>query len=84
MLNRKMSETPANLFFTITGIKLLRYFVQMRSKWQRKNVVILPLWFARIGDYLNRTKDTPLGDMVFWRGMARFTDIHIGLALRAF
>ncbi len=46
---------PPNLLFTITGIKLLGYFVQMKSKWQRKTVVILPLWLGRIGDYLNQT-----------------------------
>ncbi len=36
------------------------------------------LRLARPGGYQNRTRDTPPGNMVLWRGMARLTDNHIG------
>lgn len=39
------------------------------------------LRLARLGGYQNRTRDTPPGNMVLWRGMARLTDIHIGYCL---
>lgn len=29
-------------------------------------------------EYLDRTRDSPPGNMVLWRGMARLTDIHLG------
>ena len=32
------------------------------------------LRLARLGGYQNRTRDTPPGNMVLWRGMARLTD----------
>ena len=39
------------------------------------------LRLARLGGYQNRTRDTPPGNMVLWRGMARLTDIHFGYCL---
>ena len=36
---------------------------------------------ARLGGYLDRTRDSPPGNMVLWRGMARLTDIHLGFTL---
>lgn len=36
---------------------------------------------ARLGGYLARTKDSPPGNMVMWRGLARLTDIELGFLL---
>jgi hypothetical protein len=35
------------------------------------------LRLARLGGYLNRTRYTPPGNILLWRGMARLTHIHI-------
>lgn len=36
---------------------------------------------ARLGGYLNRTKDSPPGNTVMWRGLSRLTDIELGFLL---
>jgi hypothetical protein len=36
---------------------------------------------AQLGDYLARAHDPPPGNLVMWRGLARLTDIELGLAL---
>ncbi|WP_292589651.1 hypothetical protein [Mesorhizobium sp.] len=38
---------------------------------------------ARLGGYLNRTRDPPPGNIVMWRGLTRLTDIALGLSLAA-
>lgn len=38
---------------------------------------------ARLGGYLARTKDSPPGNVVMWRGMSRLTDIELGFLLGA-
>ena len=36
---------------------------------------------ARLGGYLARASDSPPGNTVMWRGLARLTDIAIGFEL---
>jgi hypothetical protein len=36
---------------------------------------------ARLGGYLVRAKDPPLGNTVMWRGRSRLTDIQLGFIL---
>ncbi|MGH9663355.1 MAG: IS4 family transposase, partial [Bryobacteraceae bacterium] len=36
---------------------------------------------ARLGGYLARTKDSPPGNMVMWRGLSRLTDIELGFLM---
>jgi YD repeat-containing protein len=38
---------------------------------------------ARLGGYLNRTRDAPPGNTVVWRGMSRLTDIELGYLMGA-
>lgn len=38
---------------------------------------------ARLGGYRGRTSDPPPGNIVIWRGLARQTDIAIGISIRA-
>ena len=81
MVNRTSPELPAKLVFTDTEIKLLERLVPLKDESRRKTVGNFLLRLARLGGYLNRTRDTPPGNMVLWRGMARLTDIHIGYCL---
>jgi hypothetical protein len=48
---------------------------------RRKTIGDFLTRLARLGGYLNRTRDAPPGNMVLWRGMARLTDIHLGFCL---
>jgi hypothetical protein len=36
---------------------------------------------ARLGGYLARANDPPLGNTVMWRGLCRLTDIQFGILL---
>jgi len=38
---------------------------------------------ARLGGYLARASDPPPGNIVMWRGLARLTDIQIGVEIGA-
>ena len=81
MVNRVSPDLPARLVFTETEIKLLEHLVPMKDGSQRKTVSDFLNRLARLGGYLDRTRDPPPGNMVLWRGMARLTDIHLGFNL---
>lgn len=81
MANRVSPDLPARLVFTDTEIKLLDHLVPMKDASRRKTVGQFLIRLARLGGYLNRTRDAPPGNMVLWRGMARLTDIHLGFTL---
>ena len=81
MVNRVSPDLPARLVFTETEIKLLEHLVPMKDGSRRKTVSAFLTRLARLGGYLDRTRDPPPGNMVLWRGMARLTDIHLGFSL---
>jgi hypothetical protein len=81
MTNRTSPDLPAKLVFTETEIKLLEYLVPMKTESRKTTVGDFLIRLARLGGYLNRTRDAPPGNMVLWRGMARLTDIHLGFNL---
>ena len=81
MVNRVSPDLPARLVFTETEIKLLEHLVPMKDGSRRKTVSAFLTRLARLGGYLDRTRDPPPGNMVLWRGMARLTDIHLGFNL---
>lgn len=81
MMNRTSPALPAKLVFTDTEIKLLEYLVPTKTESRRKTLGEFLIRLARLGGYLNRTRDAPPGNMVLWRGMARLSDIHLGFSL---
>ncbi len=81
MLNRASPELPAKLVFTDVEIKLLEHLVPRKDGATKKTAGRFLTLLARLGGYLNRTRDAPPGNMVLWRGMARLTDIHLGYCL---
>lgn len=81
MVNRTSPELPAKLVFTDTEMKLLKHLIPAKEASQKKTVGAFLVRLARLGGYLNRTRDAPPGNMVLWRGMARLTDIHLGYCL---
>lgn len=81
MVNRVSPDLPARLVFTDTEIKLLDHLVPMKDGSRKKTVGRFLIRLARLGGYLGRTRDSPPGNMVLWRGMARLTDIHLGFEL---
>ena len=81
MVNRVSPDLPARLVFTNTEIMLLEHLVPTKTASRKKTVGDFLTRLARLGGYLNRTRDAPPGNMVLWRGMARLTDIHLGYSL---
>jgi len=81
MTNRSSRDLPANLAFTDTEAKLPAHLVPMKEQSPKKTVGDFLIRLARLGGDLNRAGDSPLGNMVPWRGMARRTDIHLGFSL---
>jgi len=81
MVNRVSPDLPARLVFTDTEIKLLEHLVPDKESSETKTVGDFLIRLAKLGGYLGRTRDSPPGNMVLWRGMARLTDIHLGFSL---
>lgn len=81
MVNRTSPELPATLVFTDVEMKLLEHLVPAKDGSDQQTVGDFLIRLARLGGYLNRTRDAPPGNMVLWHGMARLTDIHLGYCL---
>lgn len=81
MVNRVSPDLPAGLAFTQTEITLLEQLVPTKGGARKKTVGHFLTRLAKLGGYLDRSRDPPPGNMVLWRGMARLTDIHLGFSL---
>ena len=80
MLNRSTSKAPASIAFTETECRLLDRLVPDK-KISTKSLGSYITKVARLGGYLARASDSPPGNTVMWRGLARLTDIEIGFEL---
>jgi hypothetical protein len=85
MLNRSTRKARPTLAFTSLEIKLLNRLARPppRSRPRPPTLSSCLRQLAQLGGYLARAGDAPPGNMVFWRGMARLTDIEIGFLLGA-
>src|SRR5262249_49740394 len=83
MLNRSTSKAPASIAFTDLECRLLdRLIPNTKSRVSRKKTLASYITkVARLGGYLARANDSPPGNTVMWRGLARLTDIEIGFEL---
>lgn len=81
MVNRIQPNRSAILVFTPTEMKLLDRLIPTRRPAGRRTVSTYLIRLAKLGGYLDRTRDGPPGNIVLWRGMARLTDIHMGFEL---
>lgn len=81
MVHRASPELPARLVFTDTEITILERLVPLKDGLRKRTVGRFLIRLAKLGGYLDRTRDPPPGNMVLWRGMARLTDIHLGFTL---
>ena len=81
MLNRSTSKAPAAIAFTETECQLLDRLVPDKKISRTKSLGSYITKVARLGGYLARASDSPPGNTVMWRGLARLTDIVIGFEL---
>ena len=81
MLNRSTLKAPASIAFTDMECQLLDRLIPDKKKSRKKSLSSYITKLARLGGYLARTSDSPPGNTVMWRGLARLTDIAIGFEL---
>ena len=80
MINRSASNAPVHAVFSDTDCRLLDALVPDldRHRDLKKPLSSYITKVARLGGYLARTRDSPPGNTVLWRGMSRLTDIVLG------
>lgn len=83
MINRSAPSAPVETVFTKTECQLLDHLVPDRAeKAEIKNRLSSYITkVAMLGGYLARASDPPPGNIVMWRGLARFTDIELGFSM---
>jgi hypothetical protein len=82
MLNRTSPEASPDQAFTEIDQYLLDELVPDRTREKPTTGLghyIVKL--AQLGGYLARTHDPPPGNTVIWRGLARLTDIELGIMI---
>ena len=83
MMNRVAPAAPPLVALTSVETHLLDRLLPAVSKRRKATLSTYLIKIARLGGYLARTKDSPPGNMVMWRGLSRLTDIEIGFLLGA-
>lgn len=71
------------LAVNLRSSQLLDCLIPEVSKRRKMTLATYLIKIARLGGYLARTKDSPPGNMVMWRGLSRLTDIELGFLLGA-
>jgi hypothetical protein len=84
--NRTTPEAPAEAALTRTEIEILDQLAANTPPRSEAPIPTRPIShylvaIAKLGGYLARADDPPLGNMVLWRGLDRLTGIHLGFEL---
>lgn len=87
MASRATPDAPAETVLTATEIEVLDRVSAGASPApevpvSERTVSHYLLEVAKLGGYLAREKDPPLGNMVVWRGLTRLADIVLGFELK--
>ena len=85
MMARAAPEEPPSIALTGAEIGILDALVaDAGNRRCRKGTLAYYITkLARLGGYLARTNDPPPGIVVIWRGLARLTDIELGVEISA-
>ncbi len=83
MMNRVAPNSSPLMALTPLEVQLLDRLVPGKPGKGRRAAALPPYLtkLARLGGYLARRSDSPPGNMVMWRGLARLTDIELGFLL---
>jgi hypothetical protein len=83
MMSRAQPQAEPQIAMTETEILLLCHAVKSKRHPAQQpgtlNDAILLL--AKLGGYLARAHDSPPGNLILWRGLARLTDIQLGFLI---
>lgn len=85
MLNRVEPEAAPELAFTTEEVRVLDHLRKDKDPYAaaEPRLATYIQQLARLGGYLARANDSPPGNLVMWRGLARLTDIALGFQLGA-
>ena len=83
MSSRPSPEAAPDVALTAMGVKILDRVVpdKQPTAGSARGLAVYVVKIARLGGYLNRSRDPPPGNIVMWRGMTRLTDIALGVSL---
>ncbi|HSB13701.1 MAG TPA: IS4 family transposase [Bryobacteraceae bacterium] len=81
MMNRVAPVASPLVALTRVETQLLDRLLPEASKRRKATLSTYLIKIAKLGGYLARTKDSPPGNMVMWRGLSRLTDIELGFLL---
>ena len=83
MMNRVAPDSSPLVALTRIETQLLDQLVPNTPGKQRRPAVLSRylVKVAQLGGYMARAKDSPPGNTVMWRGLARLTDIELGFLL---
>jgi hypothetical protein len=81
MMNRVAPAAPPLIALTGVETQLLDRLLPEVSKRRKATLSTYLIKIAKLGGYLARTKDSPPGNMVMWRGLYRLIDIELGFLL---
>lgn len=81
MMNRETSNIAAVTSLTEAEIKILDDLFPRKDSRKQKAVAEYVDKVARLGGYLARSSDPPLGNQVIWRGLRKLSEISIGVEI---
>jgi hypothetical protein len=81
MMNRLAPSAPPLVALTTVETRLLDRLFPETRKLRKATLSTYLSKIAKLGGYLARTKDSPPGNVVMWRGLSRLTDIELGFLL---
>ncbi len=81
MMNRASDKLPPQAVLSEQEMKILDMLKPDDPVIRRKDLSDYILKVAKLGGYLARAHDPPPGNIVMWRGMARLSEIQIGVEI---
>lgn len=81
MANRMSDALPPQTALSQQEIAILDHLKKDLTGNIKKNLSTYTLSIAKLGGYLARTRDSPPGNTVMWRGLARLSDIQLGVEI---
>ena len=83
MINRSQPAAAPAVALTQLELQLLDQLTPARSApAEAPTLAHYIVQIARLGGYLDRASDSPPGNIVLWRGLARLNDLSLGFSLR--
>lgn len=81
MMNRSTDSAPAQVALSKQEMKILDILKPNLDSNKKPTLATYLLKIAKLGGYLARAHDPPPGNIVMWRGMARLSEIQIGVEI---